>query len=264
MTGKEILQSSFLEILFENRNKEYGAYTLRKNYDVRLGTALAITLCSVFVLNFLISGVSKNIDAFLPVPDTVRIQPVHIPIPQIPPAIPPSVPQKKVKASQQYTDQIQIVHEDVFTDVPTVQDLIDPLISNFVQNGAIPFINESLQINNETGNKPDAEPSKVFDAIEVQPQFPGGQEAWISFLQRHLSSPAGLEPGERKTVLIKFIVGEDGGISNFEIMQTGGKSFDNEVIRVLKKMPKWKPAMQNGKQIKVSFTQPVTFQSTEE
>ena len=264
MTGKEILQSNFLEILFENRNKEYGAYVLRKNYDVRLGTALAITLSTVLLFNFLIPLNNKHTGTFSFLPDTVKIQQINIPIPEIPSAIPPAVPKRKVMASQQFTNQIQFVKDDVVTDVPAIEDLIDLQINSITQIGVIPSIIEPLQPNIQTGNSLNEQPEKDFDAIEVQPQFPGGPEAWTSFLQRHLTSPTELEPGDRKTVLIKFIVGEDGTVTNFEIMQSGGKSFDNEVIRVLKKMPKWKPAIQNGKQIKVSFTQPVTFQGTEE
>jgi protein TonB len=64
--------------------------------------------------------------------------------------------------------------------------------------------------------------------------------------------------------MVKFAVGVDGSITHFEIIQSGGTDFDNEVIRVLKKMPKWKPAVQNGRNVAVMFTQPVTFMAFEE
>ena len=67
-----------------------------------------------------------------------------------------------------------------------------------------------------------------------------------------------------KLCMVKFIVGEDGKVTAFEVVQSGGAAFDNEVIRVLKKMPQWKPAIQNGQTVKAMFTQPVTFQSVEE
>jgi len=97
-----------------------------------------------------------------------------------------------------------------------------------------------------------------------QPQFPGGTAAWLNFLNRHLTPPQDLEPGEKRTVLIRFSVDEEGIITNFQVVQSGGGSFDNEVIRVLKKMPKWLPALQYGKPVAVSFTQPVTFAAAEE
>ena len=65
-------------------------------------------------------------------------------------------------------------------------------------------------------------------------------------------------------MIVRFAVGVDGSITQFEILQSGGTAFDNEVIRVLKKMPKWKPAVQNGQTVSVMFTQPVTFVAYEE
>jgi protein TonB len=76
--------------------------------------------------------------------------------------------------------------------------------------------------------------------------------------------PDELQAGERRTVQVKFWVGEDGSVSRLEVVQSGGAAFDNEVIRVLRKMPKWQPAVQNGHPVAVTFTQPVTFQSVEE
>ncbi len=98
-----------------------------------------------------------------------------------------------------------------------------------------------------------------FVPLEKGPEFPGGPEAWSKFLNRHLQTPADLEAGEKKTVLISFLVDADGSVTGFKVVRSGGNAFDNEVIRVLKKMPKWKPAIQNGHPVVVPFTQPVTF-----
>ncbi len=119
----------------------------------------------------------------------------------------------------------------------------------------------------EAGNEKELPVEKsqaIFDPIEAEPQFPGGQQAWLSFLNRFLRVPEDMESGVCKTVLVKFFVGIDGSIDGFEIVQSGGNTLDNEVIRVLKKMPKWKPAIQNRHPVAVSFIQPVTFQAMEE
>ena len=76
--------------------------------------------------------------------------------------------------------------------------------------------------------------------------------------------PEELESGERKKVEIRFIVSAEGFVTRFEVVQSAGSSFDNEVIRVLKKMPKWKPAVQNGLAVARSYTQPVTFIGVEQ
>src|SRR6266498_1137592 len=79
------------------------------------------------------------------------------------------------------------------------------------------------------------------------------------FLMKYLVTPDELEAGEKKIVLVRFMVDAEGTISKTEIVQTGGDKFDREVIRVLNKMPKWIPAMQNGAKVTTWFTQPVSF-----
>ena len=76
--------------------------------------------------------------------------------------------------------------------------------------------------------------------------------------------PASLGKDELKTVRINFKVDVDGTVTGFTVLQSAGREFDNEVIRVLKKMPRWKPAMQNGRPVAVPFTQPVTFVGVEQ
>ena len=73
-----------------------------------------------------------------------------------------------------------------------------------------------------------------------------------------------IRAGREKNVAIRFQVSAEGIVTNFEIVQSAGRAFDNEVIRVLKKMPKWKPAIQNGQPIPKAFTQPVTFMGVEQ
>ena len=98
----------------------------------------------------------------------------------------------------------------------------------------------------------------------MPPSFPGGLEALTLFFSRNLSSPTDLEPGEKKVVLVRFVVGADGSITKAEIIQSGGDDYDREVLRAFKRMPRWNPAIQNGNKIAVSFTQPVTFVGVEQ
>jgi len=100
--------------------------------------------------------------------------------------------------------------------------------------------------------------------INSSPEFPGGMQAWIRFLNKNLQTPGELQAGEKKTVLIKFDVAIDGAVTGFHVLQSGGEEYDSEVIRVLKKMPKWKPAMQNSQPVAISFNQPVTFVGLED
>ena len=93
--------------------------------------------------------------------------------------------------------------------------------------------------------------------------FPGGEKELIRFLQRNLHSPKGLEEDEAVHVKIKFVVGFDGNLQSFTVLQDGGEDFNMEVIRVLKKMPKWNPGKKGGRNVPVYHILPVKFTAAE-
>jgi protein TonB len=124
---------------------------------------------------------------------------------------------------------------------------------------------QSAGTGNSAGTEPQAPtPPAKEETIQREPEFPGGMQAWVTFLNRNLRVPEELEAGEKKTVLIRFLVDIDGSVNGFEVVQSGGRAYDQEVIRVLKKMPKWKPAIQNNLPVVRNFTQPVTFMGVDE
>jgi len=268
MTSNEILKASMLDILFDNRNKQYGAYTLRKQYASHLGTALGIALSTVLLLLLLVrpdeSIATKKYDK----PEVV----LHtIDIPKVPPQPlpPPSKPAPpKPVAERSYVQNIKMV--DQLNPEKEIQPIVDiqsmAIGTNNVEGPIVPEI--------QVATKPDAGAGKPaeknekeegrFVPLEKQPEFPGGANAWANFLNRYLQTPEDLEPGEKRVVLINFLVDADGAVTGFKVVQSGGRAFDNEVIRVLKKMPRWKPAMQNGHPVAVPFTQPVTFVGLEQ
>jgi protein TonB len=120
-----------------------------------------------------------------------------------------------------------------------------------------------------TGNEGDKQPGTekpeepyIYESSPAA--FPGGVESWLNFLRRFLQTPDELEAGQRVEVRVKFFIDTDGSLSRFEIVKSGGTVFDKEVLRVMKKMPKWQPASQNKNKVAVSFTQPVIFMGVEE
>jgi len=179
---------------------------------------------------------------------TVSIEP---PKPPEPATLQKPKPNAAPVAQQQYT-QVHITTNPIkTTDVPAQSDLQHLAISNKTITGV------PIPVDAGTGTKPQPPPTTA--PVNAEPQFPGGAAAWATFLSRNLQAPETLEPGEKKTVLVKFLVSEEGIVTQFEVVQSGGAAFDAEVIRVLKKMPKWKPALKNSVPVAVSFTQPVTF-----
>lgn len=270
MTNKEILQSDMLDILFEHRNKSYGAYALRKGYDHRLAKAMGISFSVVLIfvlLNGFKSNGSENASGFLNDDDSLKLV-------TIPTDIPPKEPEKEIKPkvkvpekTVQYTDKIKI-QEVVNTPPPDMTEIEKSIIGKENIDGATPTgiiknTDPAPAGNNEGEVKKDP-PVVVENLITRDASYPGGLEAFTKFLKKNLETPGELEPGEKKKVYVRFVVDIDGIISNIQIIQSAGDQYDREVLRVLKKMPKWVPAMQNGTKMAVNFTQAVTFIGEEE
>lgn len=265
MTSHEILKADLLDILFDNRNKQYGAYVLRRHYDARLSMALGIALSTIVLLIFMIKPGSNTVSNYLAEgkPDVriVDIEPIPPKLPEPPVRVTPP-PQPEV-AQTSYLQRIQMVENpNPDKEMRSMEEINLSAVSATNETGLLgpeiqtitkPEVPDGIQ------QKDDDEEKSVFVPLEKGPEFPGGPEAWSKFLNRHLQTPADLEAGEKKTVLISFLVDADGSVTGFKVVQSGGNAFDNEVIRVLKKMPKWKPAIQNGHPVVVPFTQPVTF-----
>jgi protein TonB len=121
-------------------------------------------------------------------------------------------------------------------------------------NGIVEEINEPVK---PVVSKPDK--GDIVNSPDVQPQFPGGIKELIKFLKRNLNSPQEMQEGEEITVRVKFIVGYNGDLMGFDVLETGGEPFDNEVIRVLQKMPKWIPGKSNNETVSTYYIIPVKF-----
>jgi protein TonB len=266
MTPKEILGADLLDIVFDNRNKSYGAYALRRFYENRLSAALITGLGTAIIVSMIIFfNEPPKIPVSLKelqkdVVTLVELPPDEIPEEPTPPR-PAAAPANTIAITN-----IVIVPDNVDTDVPTAED-VDRYAISTVTNIDPDNNNNTLTVPQvqPTATVPASEPhTEPVELIQRQPEFPGGKNAWMNFLSKYLTVPEEMGYGEKRTVVVRFLVSEDGSITQFTVIQSGGKAFDNEVIRVLKKMPKWNPAIQNGRNVAVPFTQPVTFQSVEE
>jgi periplasmic protein TonB len=262
MTSFEILKADVLDILFEHRNKAYGAYALRKHYNQRLAFSLGLAMSTILLL-FLFNGIEKEKDASGFATRDVNLKSLTPEIKQ--PELPrPKLPSAAPMAQKKFVDQFHITNKDIQQDIPDLSDL-----GHFVpgeadaagETGAV----QSAGAGNSGGTEPPAATPPLKEApLQREPEFPGGMQAWVNFLNRNLRVPDDLEAGEKKTVLIRFLVDIDGSVNGFEVVQSGGRAYDQEVIRVLKKMPKWKPAIQNNLPVVRNFTQPVTFMGVDE
>lgn len=263
MTSFEILKADVLDILFEHRNKAYGAYPLRKHYNQRLAFSLGIALSTILLL-FLFNGAEKEKDASGFATRDVELKSLVQPELKQPELPRPKLPSAAPIAQKKFVDQFLITNKDIIQHMPDMSDFEQAVPGEADRQGetgtAIP-----PGTGNSTGTEPPAAAPPAKEApLQREPEFPGGMQAWVSFLNRNLRVPDELEAGEKKTVLIRFLVDIDGSVNGFEVVQSGGRAYDQEVIRVLKKMPKWKPAIQNNLPVVRNFTQPVTFMGVDE
>lgn len=167
--------------------------------------------------------------------------------------------------SEEY-DDVEVPQEvsDKFKQLCTI--FIDELdrtsLLDKVRAGDDEAVQEDIKANAFAAQKRAADSlakEKPVEATAIAPAFPGGEDVWSAFLKRNLNPPAELKAGESKVVVVQFLVTADGSVNDIKIVQTGGPSFDKEVLRVLKRMPKWKSAIENGRPVDATVTQSVTF-----
>ena len=156
--------------------------------------------------------------------------------------------------------------DDHQTTVPSIEDLTNSMIGTDVSPGDVPatgtVVAPAGNGNVQSATAPQAAP--VIDdrpvlTAEFMPEFPGGVDALKKFLLKNIRQPDDLQAGEKILVLASFVVSKDGGIEQVKIINSGRGDLDKEVLRVIAKMPAWKPGRQNGHEVSVYFNLPVTF-----
>jgi periplasmic protein TonB len=271
MTSNTNHPRSFDDILFEHRNKSYGAYAIRTGYNARMLTALGAGL-SVLLLGAFIFMNRENTNGLVPVVDReegLLVRTIELPVekpvePEKPKEARPQKPVEKT-ATVKYVSNIKI-EKEVKETMVAVDDLDGKAIGDKQQDGKVAdgtvLSDPEPEVSgNGTGEAAPVQPD--FNAVEKGPEFPGGVIALKKFLSRNLVSPDNLERGELKTVRVRFKVDKDGSVSSLEILNSAGDDFDDEVVRVCRRMPKWIPALQNGVHVPVSYVLPVTFMGSE-
>lgn len=268
MKTELILKSDVLDIIFENRNKAYGAYYLRKFYSSRLTKSLGLMMAGVIVLSAFTFIPNLKKQAKSDTEDTILAQILpEAKQPEKEPEKPKEQPPKKQDVpTVKYSDKIEIVPSNI--DVKPIDAITDSVqIGNETKGGdpgAQPVVGGPTDgSDNGKGKEPAAEPkidanTPIFTA-EVMPEYPGGMSALRRFLEKNLSNPRDLEENETVSVKVRFVVGFDGKLKSFETIEDGGEEFNKEVIRVLKRMPEWIPGKTRGQSVSVYYTIPVKF-----
>ena len=244
-------------IVFEGRNQNYGAYELRKNYNIRVSyIVLGMVLFSVFLL-----GLKKFIDRPKTDDETEKMEVVQIdltpppPIEETPPPPPPPPPPPMIELVR-FTPPV-IKDEAVEEEPQKLQEEVkDANVSIIDQEG-----DKDLVAPPNDGPTESVGP-EIFLVVEENAEFPGGLAAMGKYMRDNMQYPAmAREAGISGKCFLKFVVNETGEISNVEVLKgvPGCADCDKEAIRVVKSMPKWKPAKMTGRSVKCYFNLPFSF-----
>ncbi len=277
MNSNMILKSDVLDIIFEKRNKVYGAYALRKFYPDRLKLSLVLMFIAVVVFSgfTLIPDKKSSTKRLVYMPP----EPVYREI-----DVTPKEPEKKKQEPKPETKPVEkatpanekafnknivVVPKGVKTDsIPTL--LPTDVIGTKTVVSSDPGIPQVEPVKDETFGGTAKTPVAIDkttpmdgEAVDVMPAYPGGMEALRRFLQKHLEAPDELENGQQVSVRVKFVVDYTGKLKSFVTVLDGGEAYNNEVVRVLKRMPDWIPGKTRGENVSVYYVIPVKFESPE-
>jgi protein TonB len=255
------------DIVFEHRNKEYGAYDLRQRYPQTVQKALLIgvaTALTMITLPSIYAKFSVKQTTATNLGDTrwtdVNITPQE---PIIEPEKPIELPKPATVKYQLYNVETDAPDN---TPVPTVDELDKAQPASITTDGDDGGESEIMPPADNIPPPPATKAVEVATVIldgynvEIQPEFPGGINGFKNFLVKHLKYPnAAQSAGVSGKVYLQFTVNQDGSLENIAAIKGIGYGCDEEAIRVMKLMPAWKPGRQSGRAVRVKFNLPIVF-----
>jgi periplasmic protein TonB len=266
MQTNNILSASLEDIIFDGRNKEYGAYYLRTTYPRRIKKALLIT-SSVAVLIFggaVLAGSLKKTDTNYEISPEMTITAVDEQKPPEKIPEPEKQPEPELVKTEKLTPPVITPDEEVETPPPSQDDLVDSKIGTDKIDGKIDDGIVKPEVPDAgTGiieKKPESDPDEIVTFVEIDAKFNGN---WKAFLEKNLNPNVPSDngaPAGRYPVVMQFVVDLDGNVSDIKALSSNGYGMENEAIRVLKKAAKWEPAIQNGRKVKAYRKQVITFE----
>ena len=277
MSQIDLIDNKWSDLMFENRNKEYGAYVLRRQTGRRnVASILAVLLLFACVMVYMVAKNAydeyqkahqvhdqvtelsalkqeKKKEAKVERKEIVKQQEVEKVV-------------EKVKSSVKFTAPVIKKDDEVKPEdeLKTQEEIMDSKVAvgfaNVVGNDENGEVLKAKEVIATEPVKPKEEENKVFDVVEQMPSFPGGNAALMNYLGQNIKYPViAEENGIQGRVIVQFVVGKDGHISDVRVAKSVDPSLDKEAVRVVKGMPRWIPGKQNGQAVTVRYTLHVTF-----
>lgn len=273
MAKIDLIQDEWVDLIFENRNKNYGAYKLRKGTTKRnIISIIAVIILAVLAFAFMaIKNIVDENARKIAAQQVTELSALNQPkkkaeVKQKKIELEPEKVVERVKSSIKFTAPVikkdnEVKPED---ELKTQDQLKDnkAAIGSFDVKGNDDANGEILKAKEVIAQPepPKQEENKVFDVVEQMPSFPGGNGALMSYLSENVKYPVvAQENGVQGRVVISFVVERDGSITDVRVVRSVDPSLDREAARVVSSMPKWIPGKQNGSAVRVKYNVPVSF-----
>ena len=279
MAKIDLYDPKWVDMVFAGKNKEYGAYQLRKGTSGRnIKSLLILVIAAALVGGFLAWKVieqkqAEEQQAYMEAMELARLQKQAEKEKKKPEKVQPKVEMKKeipvARETQKFTAPVIKKDELVKEENQVKQmDQLDAKVAvgtkdeEGVKDRTVEAVRSDIAVAAPPpppAPKPEVS-NKVFDVVEEMPSFPGGQAALMSFLSSNIKYPVvAQENGVQGRVIVGFVVERDGSITDVKVMRSVDPSLDREAQRVVRAMPRWKPGKQNGSAVCVKYTVPVVF-----
>jgi protein TonB len=255
MAKEKITAPAFDDIVFENRNKEYGAYTLRKKYNRNVIIALLIgiiLICTAIITPYLNTKAAENKAKRAERTVEIKMENLDTPADQIAPPPPPPPPPPEAVQQARYVPPVVV---DSVRPEDNVQLMTADQAQVEVKDEEVVEVAEvKAEVQEE---EPEAEP---FVVVEEMPLFPGGDIALLQYIAEHTQYPeVAKENNIQGKVIVRFCVTSKGGVDKVSVLKGVDPELDKEAVRVVQTLPTFKPGKQGGKPVPVWYMVPINF-----
>jgi len=256
MANETFKAPAFDDIVFELRNKEYGAYRLRKKYNKNLiiGMLIGVLIIGTAVIApYINAKVAENRGKRAERQVQLQMENLDQPQENVAPPPPPPPPPAETVAQVRYVPPVIV---DSIRPEDAKQMMTADQAQTEVKNTEVQ-VQETVQ----EEVKEEEAPTEVFVVVEEMPAFPGGDKAMMEYIYGNIQYPEiAKENNIQGRVILRFCVTYKGGVDQVSVMKGVDPALDNEAIRVIKSLPAWKPGKQGGKPVNVWYSVPITFQ----
>lgn len=274
----DLSSKEWLDVVFEGKNQDFGAYEMRNNSTRRHNRAVLVLIIVVAIVAALAFFVNTVMQKAGERPEDVTEQAlVEMPVEEAEEEQPeeenqrveqelPEINKEDLLNTVKMAEIAIVKDEEVVEEIKSQDDLkeTDTAVGKVNEDRGVDDIINAQEHKDvvvvEDVVAPPVDDNKVFEAVEQDPQFPGGQTALLKYVSDHIKYPStAQENGIQGKVIVQFVVTKTGSVGEVKVVRSKDPDLDKEAIRVVKSLPKFTPGKMNGNSVNVWYTLPITF-----